>query len=224
MATEGYYINPPTVEQIKQPAPALIDAVPEPKTWLDLSLRTVMLVILIILSIFAFLNIISLGILLFVPAFWIFELLAIVSFVIDIFGVYAVWKVHPELLVVFGWAQVVIVAINIIQFIALIATFGGFGVFGILSVIVSIIFAVIVISTLYPLRRYGLALRAASVVDLNTVVVQQTEVPVVAQQNAVYAEVSVQETQSGERAIPEQATVPASAVAAPTAEIEKATI
>ncbi|KAJ3126844.1 hypothetical protein HK100_010058 [Physocladia obscura] len=151
-----------------------------------------MLVILIILSIFAFLNVISLGILLWVPAFWIFELFAIIGFVVDVGGVYAVWKVHPEFLVVFGWAQVVIVVINVIQFIALIATFGGFGVFGIFSVIVSIIFAVIVISTLYPLRRYGLALRAAATVDLVDVVVVKQQENIV-EPTALNAEVIVQQ-------------------------------
>ncbi|KAJ3109121.1 hypothetical protein HK100_003343 [Physocladia obscura] len=126
---------------------------------------------------------------------------------------------------VFG-VQVFIVAINAIQFIIFIVTLGGFGVFGIFSVIISIIFAAIVISKFYPLRRYGLALRAASIVDLNTVVIQQAEVPVVAQQNAAYAKVNVQETQSGECAILEQASVPVTdtAVVAQTPEIEKTTI
>ncbi|KAJ3114675.1 hypothetical protein HK100_001585, partial [Physocladia obscura] len=122
-----------------------------------------MIILMGILTLFAFLNFVGLFALAAAsPVFWIFLLLSIGSLAVDAVGLYAIWKIHPEAIVAFGWGLIAQFGVAILQFIIDIAVFGPFATFPIFGVFVSGIFTLFLLSTLYPLRRYGLTLRAAN--------------------------------------------------------------
>ncbi|KAJ3385481.1 hypothetical protein HDU84_002231 [Entophlyctis sp. JEL0112] len=158
-----YFVKLPSAAEMRNPAPELSLAVPEPRTFFNLSLRTALLIVLSVVTLFALLDVIALATLVgSVAGFWFFLLFAFVFLAVDCAGVYAVLRVHPEYLVVFGYGLLAQAALNVLQFIVDLAVFGSGAAFAVVSVIFNLAFVAFVIVSLHPLRNYGLALRSNS--------------------------------------------------------------
>ncbi|KAJ3065730.1 hypothetical protein HDU99_004078, partial [Rhizoclosmatium hyalinum] len=150
------------LQELKEATPAPSNpAIPEPKTWFNLPLKPVLL---LLLAIFTILNIITLATLfghIVNPFFWIWILLNIVHLAVNVFGFLAVFRVIPEWMAAYGWALLVFLGVDVAQFISYLFVGGFFS--GIVTLAFQALFTVAMISCLIALRAYGFACRGLGI-------------------------------------------------------------
>ncbi|KAJ3030898.1 UNVERIFIED_CONTAM: hypothetical protein HDU68_007396 [Siphonaria sp. JEL0065] len=115
----NYFVKMPTLPELTQAKPTSINPqIPEPTTFFNFPLRTVILVTLACYTIMGIVGLAQSVAFLYNPIFWVFLVFDLIGLSADILGFWGVYRLIPEWMIAYGWSLILFLAIDVIRCVA----------------------------------------------------------------------------------------------------------